>query len=84
MITLAGYLHLGGLRTAVYNYLFAKAHNGRFILRMEDTDQSRLVPGAAEHLEDDLRWAGIEIDEGPNSGGCFGPYVQSHRISIYQ
>lgn len=75
---------MGGLRTALYNYLFAKAHNGRFILRIEDTDQSRLVPGAAQQLEDDLGWAGIEIDEGPNCGGDFGPYAQSHRLKIYE
>lgn len=82
--SLIGYLHLGGLRTALYNYLFAKSQNGRFILRIEDTDQSRLVPGAAQQLEDDLRWAGIEIHEGPNCGGNFGPYAQSHRLKIYQ
>lgn len=79
-----GYLHLGGLRTALYNYLFARANNGRFILRIEDTDQTRLVAGASQLLEDDLRWAGIDIHEGPNHGGHFGPYVQSHRLNIYQ
>lgn len=75
---------MGGLRTAVYNYLFAKAHNGKFILRIEDTDQSRKIDGAAEQLEKDLLWAGIEIHEGPNAGGDHGPYVQSHRLSIYE
>lgn len=81
---LIGYLHLGGLRTALYNYLFAKSKHGKFILRIEDTDQSRLVPGATELLQNDLRWAGIQIDEGPDCGGDFGPYVQSHRLKIYQ
>lgn len=79
-----GYLHLGGLRTALYNYLFAKSKNGKFILRIEDTDQTRLIPGAMQQLEDDLLWAGIEIDEGPNAIGNFGPYVQSQRLKIYQ
>lgn len=79
-----GYLHLGGLRTALYNYLFAKANNGKFILRIEDTDQSRAVPGAANQLQNDLLWAGIAIDEGPSSEGKFGPYVQSQRLNIYK
>lgn len=77
-------MHLGGLRTALYNYLFAKQHNGKFILRVEDTDQSRLVEGAAEQLCKDLEWAGIVPDEGPFHGGEFGPYVQSQRLSLYQ
>lgn len=79
-----GYLHLGGLRTALYNFLFAKSNNGKFILRIEDTDQTRLVEGASEQLQKDLKWAGIKIDEGPLAGGNFGPYVQSQRLNIYR
>ncbi len=79
-----GFLHVGGLRTALYNYLFAKKHHGQFILRIEDTDQTRIVPGAIENLIDTLHWAGIEFDEGPNKGGPYGPYIQSQRIELYQ
>ncbi|XP_055871320.1 probable glutamate--tRNA ligase, mitochondrial [Biomphalaria glabrata] len=79
-----GYLHLGGLRTALYNYLFAHAQKGKFILRIEDTDQSRAIPGAIEKLEETLHWAGLDPDEGPTPGGSFGPYIQSQRLSIYQ
>ncbi|KAG5893217.1 hypothetical protein JTB14_025621 [Gonioctena quinquepunctata] len=79
-----GYLHLGGLRTALYNFLFARKHDGKFILRIEDTDQSRLVPGAMEQLQVDLEWAGIRIDEAPSLGGLVGPYLQSQRLSIYR
>ncbi|XP_016974591.1 probable glutamate--tRNA ligase, mitochondrial [Drosophila rhopaloa] len=78
-----GYLHLGGLRTALYNFLYARHLGGKFLLRIEDTDQTRLVPGASERLVEDLLWAGIEIDEGPGFGGNLGPYVQSHRTQIY-
>ncbi|KAJ7305818.1 hypothetical protein JRQ81_010184 [Phrynocephalus forsythii] len=78
-----GFLHLGGLRTALYNYLFAKKHRGRFVLRVEDTDQSRLVPGAAEGIEDALEWAGIPPDESPRRGGPAGPYQQSQRLDLY-
>ncbi|KAM7351546.1 putative glutamate--tRNA ligase, mitochondrial [Cochliomyia hominivorax] len=79
-----GYLHLGGLRTALYNYLYAKNQNGKFLLRIEDTDQTRLVPGAMEALIEDLQWAGIDIDEGPDTfGGNYGPYIQSQRTEIY-
>lgn len=81
---ITGYLHLGGLRTALYNYLFAKSHGGTFILRIEDTDQSRVVPGALQQLEKDLEWAGIISDEGPSPGGSFGPYVQSKRVNLYK
>lgn len=80
----SGFLHLGGLRTALYNFLFARKHKGKFILRIEDTDQTRLVPGAAEQIEQDLKWSGIEIDEGYTEGGNYGPYVQSQRIDIYK
>jgi len=79
-----GFLHVGGLRTALYNYLFAKKHNGQFILRIEDTDQTRIVPGAIENLIETLHWAGIEFDEGPNKGGPYGPYIQSQRLELYR
>jgi len=79
-----GYLHVGGLRTALYNYLFAKHHNGKIILRIEDTDRTRLVEGATENLISSLAWAGIEFDEGPHVGGAFGPYIQSQRFAIYK
>uniref|UniRef100_A0A3Q2UFV1 Nondiscriminating glutamyl-tRNA synthetase EARS2, mitochondrial n=1 Tax=Fundulus heteroclitus TaxID=8078 RepID=A0A3Q2UFV1_FUNHE len=78
-----GFLHLGGLRTALYNYIFAKKYGGTFILRLEDTDQSRLVPGAAESIEDMLEWAGIPPDESPRRGGPLGPYLQSQRLDLY-
>ncbi|EHB13184.1 Putative glutamyl-tRNA synthetase, mitochondrial [Heterocephalus glaber] len=77
------FLHLGGLRTALYNYIFAKKHQGSFILRLEDTDQTRLVPGAAENIEDMLEWAGIPPDESPRRGGPSGPYQQSQRLELY-
>jgi glutamyl-tRNA synthetase len=79
-----GYLHVGGLRTALYNYLFAKRHGGVCILRIEDTDRTRLVEGAAEALLTTLRWAGIEFDESPEKGGDCGPYVQSERFDLYR
>ncbi|NWU94443.1 SYEM protein, partial [Upupa epops] len=79
-----GFLHLGGLRTALYNYIFAKKHRGAFILRVEDTDQNRVVPGAAEGIEEMLDWAGIPPDESPRRGGAFGPYQQSHRLDLYR
>lgn len=75
---------MGGLRTALYNYLFAKNNNGKFILRIEDTDQTRIIDGASEQLSKDLEWAGIIPDEGPFHGGGFGPYVQSERLQIYR
>lgn len=79
-----GYLHVGGLRTALYNYLFAKHNNGKFILRIEDTDRSRYVEGAVEKLINSLKWVGLNFDEGPEVGGSYGPYFQSERLSIYQ
>jgi len=79
-----GYIHLGGLRTALYNFMFAKSHKGKFILRIEDTDQKRLVPGAAEQLERDLQWMGLTPDESPMKGGGYGPYSQSERLPIYK
>lgn len=78
-----GPLHIGGVRTALYNYLFARKNNGDFILRIEDTDQIRYVPGAEEYIIESLRWLGLEIDEGPVQGGDFGPYRQSERREIY-
>lgn len=79
-----GFLHLGGLRTALFNFLFAKSFNGKFILRIEDTDQTRLVDGACEALCRDLEWGGLIPDEGPTYGGNYGPYIQSERLEIYQ
>ncbi|MFQ3599173.1 MAG: glutamate--tRNA ligase [Chloroherpetonaceae bacterium] len=79
-----GYVHVGGLRTALYNYLFAKKHGGKFILRIEDTDQTRLVAGAAENIENVLEWAGLIPDESPRRGGDYGPYTQSQRLNIYK
>ncbi|CAK9823898.1 Probable glutamate--tRNA ligase, mitochondrial [Anthophora retusa] len=79
-----GFLHVGSLRTALYNYLFARANNGAFILRIEDTDQSRCVPEAADKIQNDLLWSGIIPDEDPIRGGPVGPYVQSKRIEIYK
>lgn len=79
-----GPLHIGGVRTALFNYLFAKKHNGQFILRIEDTDQNRYVEGAEEYIVESLQWCGIEIDEGITKGGEFGPYKQSERKEIYR
>ena len=78
-----GYLHVGGLRTALYNYLFAKKMHGEFIIRIEDTDQSRKVEGAQRDLIKTLEWAGIVADESPEKGGNYGPYIQSERLGIY-
>ena len=79
-----GALHIGGVRTALYNYLFAKKNKGTFILRIEDTDQTRFVDGAEKYIEEALAWAGISPDEGVNFGGNYGPYRQSERKEIYQ
>lgn len=79
-----GPLHMGGVRTALYNYLFAKHNNGTFIIRIEDTDQTRFVPGAQDYIMDSLNWCGIIPDEGPGIGGDFGPYVQSERKHLYE
>ena len=78
-----GYLHIGGLRTALYNYLFAKHNNGEFILRIEDTDRKRYVEGAVENLISTLNWAGLNFAEGPGKERKFGPYLQSQRLVIY-
>lgn len=86
-----GYLHIGGLRTALYNYLYAKHNNGKFILRIEDTDQTRFVEGAIENLINSLEWAGVKYDEGVFiedhkvvQRGEYGPYIQSERLNIYK
>ena len=79
-----GGIHIGGLRTALFNYLYAKKYNGHFVLRIEDTDNKRRVVGAENYILDSLQWLGIEPDEGPNYGGDYGPYKQSERKSIYE
>jgi len=79
-----GGLHLGGMRTVLYNYLFAKKHSGDFILRIEDTDQSRYVAGAEEYIFNCLKWAGLEPNESPINGGSYGPYRQSERKELYR
>lgn len=79
-----GALHIGGVRTALFNYLFAKKHGGTFLLRIEDTDQSRFVAGAEEYIKESLEWCGIAPDESPWTGGDHAPYRQSERKDIYQ
>lgn len=79
-----GYLHVGGLRTALYNFLFARKNNGKFILRIEDTDRSRYVEGAVENLIQTLKWCDLFYDEGPDVDGPYGPYIQSQRLEIYR
>lgn len=79
-----GPLHMGGVRTALYNYLFAKKNNGTFVIRIEDTDQTRFVPGAQEYIMESLKWCGIMPTEGPGLGGDFGPYIQSERKAMYK
>ncbi len=79
-----GPLHIGGVRTALYNYLFARQHGGDMILRIEDTDSKRFVPGAEDYINESLAWLGIKIDEGVREGGEFGPYKQSERRDIYR
>jgi len=79
-----GPLHMGGVRTALFNYLFARKHGGDFLLRIEDTDQTRFVPGAEDYIIESLKWCGLIPDEGVGFGGNFGPYRQSERKSIYR
>jgi len=79
-----GPLHIGGLRTALFNYLFARKNKGAFILRIEDTDQTRFVPGAENYITEALEWCGLQPDEGPAYGGGFGPYRQSERKAQYE
>jgi glutamyl-tRNA synthetase len=78
-----GFGHVGSLRTALYNYLFARHHGGKFVLRVEDTDRARYTEGAVENLLDTLKWSGFSYDEGPEIEGNFGPYYQSQRLDIY-
>ncbi|HBR55258.1 MAG TPA: glutamate--tRNA ligase, partial [Flavobacteriaceae bacterium] len=79
-----GPLHIGGVRTALFNYLFAKKHGGDFVLRIEDTDQTRYVGGAEAYIIEALNWLNIPTDEGPSNGGNFGPYRQSERKDLYR
>lgn len=79
-----GSLHIGGLRTALFAWLYARHYNGQFILRIEDTDQKRFDPNALQTLIEALRWAGITWDEGPEANGSYGPYIQSERLDLYQ
>ena len=79
-----GPLHMGGVRTALYNWLFARAHGGTFILRIEDTDQGRFVEGAEAYIEEALDWCGLTPDEGVKAGGEVGPYRQSERSAMYR
>jgi len=76
--------HIGGIRTALFAWLFARRHGGQFILRIEDTDQKRTIPGSIEMILDAFDWLGMDIDEGPREGGAYGPYVQSERLEVYQ
>ena len=78
-----GVLHIGGVRTALYNYLFAKKNKGKFILRIEDTDQSRYVAEAEDYINESLKWCGIIPDESPTIGGPYAPYTQSERKAFY-
>ena len=75
--------HVGNVRTAIFTWLFAKNNSGKFILRIEDTDQSRKIPGSVERIFDTLTWMGLDWDEGPDLGGPFQPYIQSERLNIY-
>ena len=79
-----GALHIGGVRTALYNYLFARQHGGDLVFRIEDTDSNRFVPGAEEYIIESFRWLGIQFDEGVSFGGDKGPYRQSERRDIYK
>ena len=79
-----GPLHIGGVRTALYNYLYTKQQGGDFILRIEDTDSSRFVPGAEDYIQETFNWLGLVFDESPEKGGTYGPYRQSERKDIYK
>ena len=79
-----GALHIGGVRTALYNYLFARQHGGDLIFRIEDTDSNRFVPGAEEYILESFKWLGIPFDEGVRFGGGHGPYRQPERSDIYK
>jgi glutamyl-tRNA synthetase len=79
-----GYLHIGGVRTALYSWLYARKHGGKFVLRIEDTDKERNTPEAVQAIFDGMRWAGLDWDEGPDVGGAFGPYRQTERLELYR
>ena len=79
-----GYLHVGGARTALFNWLLARKTGGRFVLRLEDTDRSRHVEDSTAKILHDLRWLGLQWDEGPEVGGDVGPYFQSQRLDLYR
>ena len=79
-----GYLHVGGARTALFNWLFARKHGGKFILRVEDTDEARNTSEARAAILEGMRWLGLDWDEGPEAGGDCGPYFQSQRLAIYE
>ncbi|HEU5311227.1 MAG TPA: glutamate--tRNA ligase family protein, partial [Candidatus Eisenbacteria bacterium] len=78
-----GYLHVGGARTALFNYLYARRHGGVFVLRIEDTDRERSTEESESAIYEALRWLGLHWDEGPDAGGAHGPYRQSERVAIY-
>ena len=78
-----GYMHIGNLRTALYEYLIAKSQGGKFILRIEDTDQGRLVEGSLDVIYKTMKMTGLQYDEGPDIGGEYGPYVQGERQGLY-
>src|SRR5690554_475254 len=79
-----GYLHIGGARTALFNWLYAKHNNGTFVLRIEDTDRVRSTTDAVKAIFDGMKWLGLNWDEGPEVGGQYGPYFQMQRIDTYQ
>ena len=79
-----GYLHIGGARTALFNWLFARHHDGKFVLRIEDTDMKRNTEEAMAAIYEGLEWLGLNWDEGPHVGGEFGPYLQSERTELYE
>ena len=80
----SGFLHVGGARTALFNYLYAKSKGGKFILRIEDTDQDRSTENSFQTILESMKWLGMKWDEGPEVGGEFGPYKQSERLDIYK
>ena len=78
-----GVMHIGGLRTALYDWFLARKTGGQFILRIEDTDQNRYDPDAEWHIKESLKWLGLDLDEGPDIGGPYAPYTQSERLELY-